>query len=65
MRPKPAFSTTAWASSWEAARTRDDEEAARVLDELEIAYEMEIVSAHRTPDRMFAYAEAAEGAGWR
>lgn len=35
-------------------------EAARVLDELGIAYEMEIVSAHRTPDRMFAYAEAAE-----
>ncbi|HEX2091413.1 MAG TPA: 5-(carboxyamino)imidazole ribonucleotide mutase [Longimicrobiaceae bacterium] len=39
------------------------QEAARVLDELEIPYEMEIVSAHRTPDRMFAYAEAAEGRG--
>ncbi len=38
-------------------------EAARVLDELEIPYEMEVVSAHRTPDRMFAYAEAAEGRG--
>jgi 5-(carboxyamino)imidazole ribonucleotide mutase len=38
-------------------------EAARVLDELGIAYEMEVVSAHRTPDRMFAYAEAAEGRG--
>lgn len=38
-------------------------EAARVLDELEIAYEMEIVSAHRTPDRMFAYAESAEERG--
>jgi 5-(carboxyamino)imidazole ribonucleotide mutase len=40
-------------------------EAARTLDELGIAYEMEIVSAHRTPDRMFAYAEAAEGRGLR
>ena len=38
-------------------------EAARVLDELGIAYEMEVVSAHRTPDRMFAYAESAEGRG--
>jgi 5-(carboxyamino)imidazole ribonucleotide mutase len=38
-------------------------EAARVLDQLGIAYEMEVVSAHRTPDRMFAYAEAAEGRG--
>ena len=38
-------------------------EAARVLDELGVAYEMEIVSAHRTPDRMFEYAAAAEGRG--
>ncbi len=38
-------------------------EAARVLDELGIAYEMEIVSAHRTPDRMFAYAASAEERG--
>jgi 5-(carboxyamino)imidazole ribonucleotide mutase len=39
------------------------DEAARVLDELGIAYEMEVVSAHRTPDRMFEYAAAAEGRG--
>jgi 5-(carboxyamino)imidazole ribonucleotide mutase len=38
-------------------------EAARVLDELSIPYEMEVVSAHRTPDRMFAYAESAESRG--
>lgn len=38
-------------------------EAARVLDELEVPYEMEIVSAHRTPDRMFDYAREAEGRG--
>jgi len=40
-------------------------EAARVLGDLEIPYEMEVISAHRTPDRMFAYAEAAEGRGLR
>ena len=39
------------------------QEAARMLDELGVAYEMEIVSAHRTPDRMFRYAEEAEGRG--
>src|SRR5687768_5443666 len=40
-------------------------EAAKVLRELEIPYEMEIVSAHRTPDRMFAYAEGAAERGLR
>ena len=40
-------------------------EAAKVLKELEIPYEMEIVSAHRTPDRMFAYAEGAADRGLR
>lgn len=39
--------------------------AGRVLDELGIGYEMEIVSAHRTPDRMFEYAEKAEARGIR
>lgn len=38
-------------------------EAARVLDELEIRHEMKIVSAHRTPDRMFEYAETAASRG--
>lgn len=39
--------------------------AADVLDELGVAYETRILSAHRTPDRMFAYAEAAAGRGLR
>jgi 5-(carboxyamino)imidazole ribonucleotide mutase len=39
------------------------QEAARVLDELRIPFEMEIVSAHRTPDRMFEYAASAEARG--
>lgn len=38
-------------------------EAARILDELGVGYEMEVVSAHRTPDRMFSYAESAEDRG--
>jgi 5-(carboxyamino)imidazole ribonucleotide mutase len=36
---------------------------AEVLEELGVAYEMEVVSAHRTPDRMFEYAETAESRG--
>lgn len=39
--------------------------ACQVLDELEIAYEKKVVSAHRTPDLMFQYAEEAEGRGIR
>lgn len=37
--------------------------AAETLAELGVAHEVKIVSAHRTPDRMFAYAEAAAGRG--
>ena len=38
-------------------------EAADVLKELGVAYELTIVSAHRTPHRMVAYAEAAKAKG--
>jgi 5-(carboxyamino)imidazole ribonucleotide mutase len=38
-------------------------EAARILDELGVPYEMRVVSAHRTPDLMFRYAESAAGRG--
>lgn len=38
-------------------------EAARVLEEFNIGYEITIVSAHRTPERMFKYAKEAEGRG--
>ncbi|MEM1277381.1 MAG: 5-(carboxyamino)imidazole ribonucleotide mutase [Pseudomonadota bacterium] len=37
--------------------------AADTLEELGVAHEVKIVSAHRTPDRMFAYAEAAAERG--
>lgn len=45
-------------SDWDTMRA-----AADVLDALGIAHEVRIVSAHRTPDRMFAYAETAAGRG--
>ncbi|MBT1685358.1 5-(carboxyamino)imidazole ribonucleotide mutase [Dawidia soli] len=38
-------------------------EAAEVLDELKVAYEVTVVSAHRTPLRMVEYATAARGRG--
>ncbi|WP_137791362.1 5-(carboxyamino)imidazole ribonucleotide mutase [Bacillus sp. E(2018)] len=45
-------------SDWETMR-----EACDLLDELEVAYEKKVVSAHRTPDLMFQYAEEAEHRG--
>ena len=41
------------------------EGAADVLERLGIAHEVRVVSAHRTPDLLFAYAEQAEGRGLR
>ncbi|MFT5722939.1 MAG: 5-(carboxyamino)imidazole ribonucleotide mutase [Bacteroidia bacterium] len=38
-------------------------EAAKILDELNIAYELTVVSAHRTPKRLYDYAENAVGNG--
>jgi 5-(carboxyamino)imidazole ribonucleotide mutase len=37
--------------------------AADILDELGIAYETKIVSAHRTPDRLWAYGKSAADRG--
>ena len=47
-------------SDWPTMRA-----AAEVLEELGVAHEVRIVSAHRTPDRMFAYAEDAAQRGLR
>ncbi len=38
-------------------------EAAEVLDYLKVKYELTIVSAHRTPDRMVEYARSANSRG--
>lgn len=45
-------------SDWETMKHATD-----VLDELGIAYEKKVVSAHRTPDYMFQYAETARDRG--
>ncbi len=45
-------------SDWETMR-----HASEVLDELGIGHECRVVSAHRTPDAMFAYAESAAARG--
>ena len=39
------------------------EKAVALLDELKIPNELLVVSAHRTPDRLFAYAEQAQARG--
>ena len=39
--------------------------AANILDELGVAYETKIVSAHRTPDRLWEYGKTAVSKGCR
>lgn len=45
-------------SDWETMKN-----ACGILDELEVSYEKKVVSAHRTPDLMFEYAETAKERG--
>ena len=45
-------------SDWETMQ-----HAAETLESLDIPFETEVVSAHRTPDKLFAYAESAEKRG--
>lgn len=47
-------------SDWETMKL-----AAEILTEFGVAFEARVVSAHRMPDEMFAYAEAAGGRGLR
>lgn len=39
--------------------------ACELLDELQVAYHCEVVSAHRTPDKMMQFASGARDAGFR
>lgn len=41
------------------------EQACEILTELAVASELRVVSAHRTPDHLFRYAEEARGRGIR
>ncbi|SOB98863.1 5-(carboxyamino)imidazole ribonucleotide mutase [Ureibacillus xyleni] len=45
-------------SDWETMKHACD-----ILDELQVSYERQVVSAHRTPDLMFEYAETARSRG--
>jgi 5-(carboxyamino)imidazole ribonucleotide mutase len=45
-------------SDWDTLRA-----AAEVLDHFGVAFEKQVVSAHRMPDDLFRFAEAAEGRG--
>jgi len=45
-------------SDWDTMKSTAD-----VLDELEVAYEVRVVSAHRTPDLLFEYASNAAERG--
>jgi len=45
-------------SDWETMR-----HAAEMLEQLGVSFETEVVSAHRTPDKLFQYAEQAESRG--
>ena len=45
-------------SDWETMKN-----TCNILDELKIAYEKKVISAHRTPDLMFSYAEEARSRG--
>ncbi|MDE0095954.1 MAG: 5-(carboxyamino)imidazole ribonucleotide mutase [Gammaproteobacteria bacterium] len=47
-------------SDWETMS-----EACEILDELGVAYHCEVVSAHRTPDKMMQFATGAREAGFR
>ena len=40
-------------------------DAATVLDELGIGYNVDVISAHRTPDEMLAFAHGAVAAGYK
>ena len=39
--------------------------AAEALESLGVAYEAKVVSAHRTPERMYAFAKGAKAAGFK
>jgi 5-(carboxyamino)imidazole ribonucleotide mutase len=57
--PKPVIGIIMGSrSDWPTMRC-----ASQILDELGIAYEARVVSAHRTPDRLYDYAKSAKGRG--
>lgn len=45
-------------SDWETMK-----EAAKILDQFNVSYDKQVISAHRMPDEMFAFAKGAVAAG--
>jgi 5-(carboxyamino)imidazole ribonucleotide mutase len=60
MAPVPVAIIMGSQSDWATMR-----HAAETLDALGIGYDARIVSAHRTPDRLVAFAKAAKGEGFK
>jgi 5-(carboxyamino)imidazole ribonucleotide mutase len=58
MTAKPVAIIMGSQSDWATMR-----HAAETLDALGVAYDKRIVSAHRTPDRLYAFAKGAKAAG--
>src|SRR3954468_6247223 len=56
--PAPVAIIMGSESDWATMR-----HAAETLDAVGVAYEARIVSAHRTPDRLYAFAKGAKAAG--
>src|ERR1700749_1748148 len=58
--PAPVAIIMGSQSDWETMR-----HAAETLDALGVAFETRIVSAHRTPDRLFSFPKGAKAAGFK
>ena len=57
---KPVAIVMGSQSDWQTMK-----HAAETLDALGVAYEARIVSAHRTPERLYAFAKGAKAAGFK
>jgi 5-(carboxyamino)imidazole ribonucleotide mutase len=60
MAAKPVAIVMGSQSDWATLR-----HAAETLDALEVGYDARIVSAHRTPERLYAFAKGARDAGFK
>src|SRR3984893_11273950 len=60
MAAKPVAIVMGSQSDWTTLR-----HAAETLDALDVGYDARIVSAHRTPERLYAFAKGARAAGFK
>jgi 5-(carboxyamino)imidazole ribonucleotide mutase len=59
-KPAPVAIIMGSRSDWPTLRA-----AGEVLDRLGVAYEAKVISAHRTPERMYAFAKTAKSLGFK